>query len=171
MKKILQTKRLYLREFETGDIDAIAPILACEDVMRYSKTGVMTRREAEDKIAEWRQMYHDHGFAPWALIYQDKIIGYAGLDIRVVEDEEKVQVTYRLAKEYWGTGFATEIAAAVKEYAFNRLKLPDIIAIIDYANTASVNVAKKLGMYHATTIQHEGRNLHVYGAKNDGMVK
>lgn len=46
----------------------------------------------------------------------------------------------------WGSGYATEAARAVLEYALGPLELPQVLAEIDERNTASTAVIKRLGM-------------------------
>ena len=43
-------------------------------------------------------------------------------------------------------GIATEVAVAVRDYAFNVLEIPMLISIINHQNDASKHVAKKVGM-------------------------
>ena len=61
-----------------------------------------------------------------------------------------------MARSYWGRGYATEAAQAVRDYAFNRLRLPRLIAMIDPQNIASIRVAEKLGMYYEKDVMFEG---------------
>ena len=49
-------------------------------------------------------------------------------------------------KKYWGKGYATEMAQALKEYAFGQLGLTRIIALINPENVASAKVAQRIGM-------------------------
>ena len=167
MTNIITTNRLSLRLFDENDIDYIAPILAEIEVMRYSKTGVMNKREVLEKINYWNELYNKYTFAPFAIIFENKIIGYAGIDIRYIEGEEKAQITYRLSKQYWNMGFATEVTEAIKKYAFKELELDEVVAIIDENNKASINVAKKLGMRLLQTTKYNEQDLHIYGMRNE----
>jgi RimJ/RimL family protein N-acetyltransferase len=57
-----------------------------------------------------------------------------------------VEVGWRLGREHWGKGYATEGAQASLAHGFGELGLAQIISIIDPRNGASVRVAKRLGM-------------------------
>ena len=57
-----------------------------------------------------------------------------------------VEVGWRLAREHWGQGYATEGAAACLDHGFGDLGLRQIISIIDPRNAASVRVAERLDM-------------------------
>ena len=52
---------------------------------------------------------------------------------------------YRLNRKYWGQGISSEAANASLSYAFNNLKIPEIIATVHSANAASNKVVIKLG--------------------------
>ncbi len=53
---------------------------------------------------------------------------------------------YAIDPEYQRQGYATEAARAMLEYAFKQLHVKRVIAMTDYANVASQNVMRKLGM-------------------------
>lgn len=164
MNDIIKTKRLSLRKFTKSDLEALADILADSDVMRYSMKGVMDKYQSMEMLRQWIENYENNILAPWALIMEGDLIGYAGLDVRIIEGEEKVQITFRLAKEFWGRGYATEIAAAIKNYAFSELGLNEIIAIVDPDNIGSIKTIEKIGMTFDREVNYEGLYLHVYKA-------
>jgi RimJ/RimL family protein N-acetyltransferase len=58
----------------------------------------------------------------------------------------EVEVGYTLGRPYWGRGYATEAAGAVRDYALGELGANRLIALIIHGNTASENVARKLGL-------------------------
>lgn len=105
-------------------------------------------------------------FDRWAAIEKSnqKLIGYCGLCKIVVDNEPEVEIGYRFAREFWGQGFATEAAIAVRDYGFNTLNLSRLIAIIDPANTRSIRVAEKIGMQYEKDVMLEGYSHpdHVY---------
>ena len=62
------------------------------------------------------------------------------------DSRTEVEVGYTLGRDYWGHGYATEAAAAVRDYALRELGADRLIALIIHGNTASENVARKLGL-------------------------
>ncbi len=159
---ILTTSRCTLRPFTKADAENLIPILGSEAVMRYSMTGVMDLPTISSTINGWISLYESHEFGPWAVVHQGQLIGYAGLDSRVVEEIEQIQITFRLAEGHWGQGFATELAIAIRDYAFTKLQLPEIIAIIDPENRASLRTISKVGMQFEKTVIYGGLSLHMY---------
>lgn len=55
---------------------------------------------------------------------------------------------WRLAYRHWGNGFAPEAALANLDYAFNILRLPQVVAFTATQNRRSRRVMEKLGMTH-----------------------
>ena len=54
---------------------------------------------------------------------------------------------YRFTQKYWGKGYATEASAALMDYAFNKLKIPCVYALIEADNLKSRRVLEKVGFH------------------------
>ena len=61
-----------------------------------------------------------------------------------------------LARAHWGQGFATEAARAVRDYAFETLRLPRLVALIDPGNVRSIRVAERIGLRYDRDAMLEG---------------
>ncbi len=145
---ILETARLFLRRFNIDDVEAMCRILCDPDVMRFSK-GVKQPAEVPAWIAERIKGYKDSGFGCWALTYKETgtIIAYCGpTRKRYIGGRQENEIGFRLARDYWSYGYATEIAAALRDYAFGTMKISRFVALVDPENTASIRVIKKIGM-------------------------
>jgi RimJ/RimL family protein N-acetyltransferase len=57
----------------------------------------------------------------------------------------ETELGWKLGREHWGRGYATEAAAACRDWAFGELELTRLISLIAFENTASVRVAEKIG--------------------------
>lgn len=57
-----------------------------------------------------------------------------------------VEVGWRLAREHWGRGYATEAARAWLDHGFGALGLAEIVAFTNADNAASMAVMRRLGM-------------------------
>jgi RimJ/RimL family protein N-acetyltransferase len=66
---------------------------------------------------------------------------------------DDVGVAWRLAREHWGKGYATEAATAWLDHGFGTLGFPRIISITDLLNVRSLAVMQRLGM----TFDHEAQ--------------
>jgi RimJ/RimL family protein N-acetyltransferase len=144
---ILETERLYLREFAEKDLPDLSKILQNEKVM-YAWEHAFT----DDEVTEWynRQIekYDKCGLGYWAVIEKssNKIIGQCGLLMVEINGENCLEIGYLFDNQYWHKGFATEAAAACKNYAFEKLKVETVFSTIRPGNIASQKVAERIGM-------------------------
>lgn len=145
---ILYTDRLLLTPLKYGDEAALMSVFADPEVMKFG-----AQITDEQEVAEWLNSKVDQaeatGYAVMLVSEKEsgKAIGYCGLfNEDNVDGQHEVEVGYRLAKSAWGNGFATEAVRKVLEYAHEQLGLDRIVAMIDPNNTASANVASKVGM-------------------------
>lgn len=123
----LETPRLRLRPFRPDDLDAIAPLFADPEVMRFSAYGPLNRdRTRELFLDRCLASYRDNGFGWYAIAEKatqgDRpLLGFCGLSVQSIDDREEIEIGYRLARAVWGCGFATEAARAVRDDAIARL--------------------------------------------------
>lgn len=144
---ILETERLYLREMEQTDFDALCKILQDKDTM-YAYEGAFS----DDEVCEWldRQIvrYQEWGFGLWAVVLKEtnEMIGQCGLSMQPWKEEQVLEIGYLFERSYWHNGYAIESAKACKKYAFETLDAAEVCSIIRDTNTASQNVAIRNGM-------------------------
>jgi RimJ/RimL family protein N-acetyltransferase len=170
---LLKTDRLILRQFHIFDGEAMVHIFGDPEVMHFGP-GVQTQPWVHEWLRGCLKDYQELGFGPWAVVERsgNMVIGYAGLfHFPDIAGQPEIEVGYRLARLFWGRGFATEAVAAVREYAFSILCLVRLIALIDPQNTASIHVAEKVGMHYEKDVMLEGYTHpdHVYSIKNPAL--
>ncbi|MCA9838258.1 MAG: GNAT family N-acetyltransferase [Trueperaceae bacterium] len=156
--QILETKRLLLRHFHLLDASALRAIFADPEVMRFGD-GVQTDAWIRGWLEQTLANYGHWGFGPYALVKKEnsQIMGYCGLFyFPELAGQAEVEIGYRLARNQWGKGYASEAALAVRDYAFQTLSMSRLVAMIDPGNLASLAVAKKLGMVYEKEILLEG---------------
>ena len=68
----------------------------------------------------------------------------------------EIEIGWRLVREAWGRGYATEAAMPVIRHAFTTLKADRVMAEIAPRNTASLRVAQKLGLSDAGVRDDQG---------------
>ncbi|MFJ5229133.1 GNAT family N-acetyltransferase [Kitasatospora sp. NPDC088391] len=146
----LSTPRLLLRQWRDADLDRWAELNADPEVRRHFGS-VLDREQAAGSLAAFREELAERGWGWWAVELRSdgRFLGFAGLD---PVDEEMpfggVEAGWRLHRDAWGHGYATEAGEAVLRYGFEELGLPEILAVIAAANTPSRAVASRLGMAH-----------------------
>lgn len=156
---IVETNRLVVRLFRLSDADAMNRIFGDPEVMRFG-SGVQTSEWVCDWLCHCLKNYRQKlDIGPWAVIEKnsEEVIGYCGLFyFSNVCGQPETEIGYRLARPYWGRGYATEAARAVLNYAFNVLCLPRLVSIIDPCDVRSIRVAEKLGMHYEKDVMFEG---------------
>ena len=146
---MITTPRLILRPMHASDFAALLLIFRDLLVMAAFNHPPFT----DEQMHAWLQRNLDHqahyGYGLYAIIEQTSgdLIGDCGLEMMELDDGTTVaELGYDLRSNYWGRGYATEAALAVREYAFTMLNLPRLISLIRVGNLASQAVARKIGM-------------------------
>ena len=154
---IAESARLVIREFEVDDSASLMNVFGDEEVMRYGD-GVKTLEWVEYTIREWRKDYCERGYGKWAVVTQDgsQLLGYCGLENLDMDGKQEVAIGYRLARPYWGQGYASEAVIAVRDFGLNALGLKRLVATIDPSNTASIRVVQKAGFVYEKDVMFEG---------------
>lgn len=153
---VLETARLILRELTEADLDFIAALVGDAEVMRhYPRT--LSREEARGWIDRCAARYARDGHALWLAI--DKAsrepVGQIGLLSQTVDGVSEPEVAYLVHRPFWRRGFASEAAAAVRDWAFSRGH-DHVISLIRPENLPSQGVARALGMHAGRHVQHAG---------------
>ena len=148
MPVALRTPRLLLLEWRDADRAPFAAICADPEVMRYLPP--LPDRTATDAwIARMRTHNDEHGFAYWPVELPGAgLVGAIGLSrTRFPPLAPSVEIGWRLARAYWGRGYATEAARTVLDDGFGRLGLDEIVSFTVPANRPSWRVMERLGMH------------------------
>ena len=96
--------------------------------------------------------FDQHGFGLWAVGVVDgaSFIGFVGVSVVPFDAHftPAVEVGWRLAREHWGRGYATEGARAALAFAFGDVGLAEVVSFTAVANRRSRAVMERLGMTH-----------------------
>ena len=147
MKRILETKRLLLREMTEADLGALKAILQDAQTM-YAYESAFTDAEVRQWLDKTLARYENDGFGLWAVVLQEsgEMIGQAGVSWQQADGERVPEIGYLFNRAHWHKGYAIEAAAACKRYAFDSLGFPEIYSIIRDTNIPSMNVAIRNAM-------------------------
>ena len=155
----LTTRRLHLRPFTLADQEAIHAVYADPEVMRYVGHGAhRTMAETATALRVYGDVLTRRGYSFLAVVERatGALIGDAGLHPLGGVGPD-VELGYTLARGAWGRGYATELGAALVEYAFGVLGVPRVVAQVEPDNRASRRVLEKLGMREVETRTAYGR--------------
>jgi RimJ/RimL family protein N-acetyltransferase len=173
----LETDRLVLRAPVPEDAETLAPTYADPEVMRYVGDGrALTRAETERSVRRMIERWEADGFGLFTTVRKEDgaVIGRVGLLVwntdtwepttraQGAEVPTEVEVGYTLGRDFWGQGYATEAAGAVRDYALGGLGAERLIALIIHGNTASENVARKLGLEYERDIMLGRRDAQLF---------
>jgi len=158
---ILETPRLMLRELTWDDFDFFAMMWADPLVMRYYPEP-STDDESKERLERVLNCYEKFGYSLWLVASRNRgePIGQVGLLPKVVDGAEEAEIAYLIHHPFWRQGYATEAAAAVRDYAFNTLGKQRVISLVRPINVPSQRVALRIGLKpEKLTIHHELEHL------------
>jgi RimJ/RimL family protein N-acetyltransferase len=140
----LETQRLILRPTAAEDFAPWAELMADPDAARYIG-GVQGRHAAWRGFLAMAGAWQIQGFGMFSLIEKASghWVGRVGPWFPV--EWPGTEVGWTLPRASWGKGYATEAATAAIDWAFAHLGWHEVIHSIDPANTASQQVAMRLG--------------------------
>ena len=161
MKVILETDRLFLREYVEDDAEAFFRLNSDPEVLRFVPDKRLLNVEQARQILVDHPIadYRKYGFGRGACILKStgEQIGFAGL--KYLEEFGEVDVAFRLMRTHWGLGLATEAALAAVRFGFADLDLKRIIGLVMPDNIASVRVLEKAGLRYVETVTFWGHTF------------
>src|SRR4051812_41735502 len=144
----LRTERLRLAPLAASDGAELAAINDDPEVHRY--LGALDHAGSLAQAARFADHWREHGFGLWALRTHDDaaLLGFAGLSIpfHFPRALPAVEVGWRLRRDAWGRGYATEAGRAALHHGFADLGLDEIISLVRAANARSLAVTRRLGL-------------------------
>jgi ribosomal-protein-alanine N-acetyltransferase len=147
--KIIKTERLFLRNLEVNDWQAVNEYASDPEVVRYMDWGPNTEKETKEFIQRAMSTQEEKSRRMYTLAIvvekEDRLIGSCGINVSNAENREG-WLGYCLNRNFWGRGYGTEVARGLVNLGFTKLALHRIFATCDPRNTASAHVLEKSGM-------------------------
>jgi RimJ/RimL family protein N-acetyltransferase len=145
----LRTERLVLRQWRDSDREAYAELNADPVVMEHFPA-TLTRAQSDAHLEKMTQVIDGRGWGLWAVEVPGvaDCIGFVGLNEPWFEAHftPAMEVGWRLAREHWGRGYATEGARESLRFAFEELGLAEVVSFTTPGNERSQAVMRRLGM-------------------------
>lgn len=152
-----ESTRIRLRQWQAADFAPFARLNADPQVMEYFPASLSTA-ESDALAARCQALIAERGWSFWAaeLKATGAFLGFVGLHnpSAALPCSPCVEVGWRLAREHWGKGYATEAARAALRTGFEALALPEIVAFTTLGNLRSQAVMQRLGMVRDGTFVH-----------------
>ncbi len=145
----LRTARLVLRPWREADREPFAAMNADPEVRRYFPS-VLSRAQSDVNADFLSSRFEHTEYGPWAVEIPGvtPFAGFVGMWNVSFDDPPRgrVEIGWRLARAYWGKGYASEAARAALAFGFERCNLEEIIAFVVPANAASRAVMDRIGL-------------------------
>ncbi|MFI7422442.1 GNAT family N-acetyltransferase [Nonomuraea sp. NPDC049684] len=167
----MTTDRLLLRQPDDDDLDPFTAMNADPEVMRYIGDGSVLPPDRE-RTAAWvaraRRDWQESGHGLLSVVVRETGLtaGWVALAVPAFLPEilPAVEIGWRLGREHWGHGYATEAAGRLLRFGFAECGLDRIVSIRHVDNQRSRRVMDKLGLRFAfeTVVPSHGRPVAVH---------
>ena len=164
--KTIETERLLLRPFETGDAPAAYRNWCTEEAVTRFLTWQPHADQSvtEQVIAGWVASYSDPAFYQWAIVL--KSINEPIGSLSVVAQSERVNavsIGYCIGSRWWRQGITTEAFRAIIPFFFDEVGVDRLEARHDPDNPNSGRVMRACGLTYEGTLRQAATN-------NQGIV-
>lgn len=158
---MIETERLILRRWREDDRPAFHAICADPQVMDWLG-GVLTPEEADARLARVEATFDRLGYGRFCVERRadGEVLGWCG--VMPAHESQPIagtpEIGWRLIRQTWGQGFATEAARAVIADAFSRVGLSEVWAYTSPHNLRSQAVMTRLGLTRRLDLDFENPN-------------
>ena len=153
MSAELRTARLLMRPWREEDREPFAALNADPVVMEHFPS-TMTRQESDAFVDRIRAHFAEHGFGLWALEDATGFLGFTGLQWATFDApfNPSLEVGWRLRRDAWGKGYASEAATAAVQHGLTRVER--ITSFTALTNVRSQRVMQRIGMVRTAEFEH-----------------
>ncbi|HZQ81171.1 MAG TPA: GNAT family N-acetyltransferase [Gaiellaceae bacterium] len=163
----IETDRLVLRTPRVEDAPGLVLLYSDPEAMRFIGGVHDGPLDLEFVVNRWLDRWERNGgFGTLVAVRRDDgaLLGRIGLNVwdtsnwtitstSEAGEHAQPELGWALARTYWGNGYATEGARAVRDWARNDLGIGRLISVIAPENIASRRVAEKLGCVPGETVE------------------
>jgi [ribosomal protein S5]-alanine N-acetyltransferase len=149
----LETPHLLLREFARGDVDELSAFMTQPRYQRHIthrlRDGAMVQDFVQRQVAAQsdsrRHVYH--------LAAEEKLSGdVIGEGFIIAHRNGSHELGWGIHPAMWSNGFGTEIGRALLALGFERLRARTMWSKVMLDNSASIKLAKRIGMIHKESL-------------------
>lgn len=162
-----ESPRLFFRTIDERDTqDWIRFFESPETSLHWVEEKLPPEMACKKWYAKQRWRYENNKGGMNALIEKTtgSLVGHAGLLMQEVDSKPELEIAYSLLPQFWNKGYASEAAAACKQFACNHHLAPSVISIISKTNIPSQKVALKNGMEIDKEITYRGNAVFIFRA-------
>jgi RimJ/RimL family protein N-acetyltransferase len=139
-------KTITLRQWQDEDLGPYAAMNADPEVMRYFPK-CLTAEESRESLSRIRAGIDQRGWGLWAVEVDGALAGFTGLAQPKFSAHFRpcMEIGWRLRREFWGRSIAYSAALAAEAFAFQNLKLAELVSFTAVINTRSRRLMERLG--------------------------
>jgi RimJ/RimL family protein N-acetyltransferase len=160
----LETERLTLRDPQLGDVDDLLELIEDDEVMRWIGGEAGDRDLALELVERWISRWERDDVGVFCVLLDGHVVGRVGLlvwDSSTWEtstyeragSHAQPELGWAIARRFWGSGYATEAARAIRDWAFAERDVERLVSLIAPDNVRSARVAEKLGAVRTELIE------------------
>lgn len=153
----IRTERLLMRRWRESDREPFAALNADPETMKFFPE-TLDRAASDALVDRFEARFDRVGYGLWALEVSEtgEFIGFTGLNPMPdgVPGAGGVEVGWRLARQAWHHGYATEAARTALEVAFDGVGLGEIWSMTAVLNEPSAAVMRRLGLTEVARFLH-----------------
>ena len=161
--ELFETERLIARKVIESDFNVVCSFYQ-DPVVMATLGGVVAESIVKERFQGCLNAWAERGYDAWLWYEKDsnKLMGRGGLHHREIDEEDAVAIGYVLLPDFWNKGYATEIASACVEIAFEVIKLEKLFCSIEVSNKPSLRVIEKAGFKFMHNISFVGESHRLY---------
>lgn len=152
-----KSDRIGFRKWRENDKEVFATLNENKEVMEFfPKT--LSKTESDNFVLKINQMFKQCSYGLYAIdeLETNKFMGFIGFwhpsfDLGF---SPFIEIGWRLGREYWNKGYATEGALECLKYGFNKLKFQSIYSLTSKTNLKSERIMQKIGMEKHMEFEH-----------------
>lgn len=152
----LRTARLILRQWRPSDLEPFAQLNADPEVMRFFPAR-LSRAESDALAERIRLRIEEAGIGLFALESREsgEFLGFTGLNPMPEWSPGSgfLEIGWRLRREAWGRGYATEAALECLRFAGEQ-GVPEVWSLTARLNIPSIAVMRRIGLEYVTALDH-----------------
>jgi len=158
----IETGRLILRCFKEDDWIDLHRLYSDPECTRYTIQRTLTEGESWRTMATMIGHWQIRGYGPYAVEDKatGKVMGPVGL--WYPKDWPGPEIKWALSRVYWGHGYASEAARAVKKIAAEYMPETALISLIFSDNVPSIKLAEAIGAKFEKEIEFRGQTAHIF---------
>jgi len=156
-KYIFTSGRLGFRNWILSDIDPLHEINSDEKTMEFFPS-ILTRPQTIEFVERMQKQFEDKGFCYFAVdkLETNQFIGFIGLSEQTYQADFTpcIDIGWRISRNEWNKGYATEGAKRCLDYALLTLKLEHVYSIAPKINIKSEHIMQKIGLKKQCEFEH-----------------